>query len=198
MTSIQDSKFGQLIWFYILDKLNSHLFQSGSFTIDKVVFHHPLYEWLTKDRIVVLDPICCLHKVNFFPSRFGSNAINHAIGEADMFLNPSTQVWVLQFGQTTNDVTSRVSIVRNVITTNDRKRSHTSLASLTKGLHNHTNNRLRIFRMGNVMLNVWMRRVERSRRGTQIVSTFGNTGTDYFDVRVLEFLLDGGELGIVG
>mmetsp|Transcript_11090 Transcript_11090/g.22663 ORF Transcript_11090/g.22663 Transcript_11090/m.22663 type:complete len:286 (+) Transcript_11090:156-1013(+) len=134
MSSVEDTDLHQLIGFHIGDELNANAFQ-GRPTGREVVLEYPLLVGFAEYGRSVLVSQFFFDELTFGIARHGRDSIDHAVGEADIRINPGGELLVPQLGKADHRTLGHVPIMRDVVAAHYCERPNAIIATPSEGLH---------------------------------------------------------------
>nr|GEX10615.1 hypothetical protein [Tanacetum cinerariifolium] len=98
----------------VVGKLHADLFP-GRAAVDEFVFQHPLHEGFADHRPGIVDAFLVMQLQAVGAAGHGRDAVNHGVGEADVFGDPVMQLRVTQLGESQQRLAGDGAVVRQVI-----------------------------------------------------------------------------------
>ena len=140
----------------------------------EVILNDPLNKWLTADGARVFYA----ERGADFSQRFiGSgrhDTVNHGAGKTDVFSNPLRQFGGALFRHAQNRIFHHVTVIRNIIAGEYRKRRQAAFAAARQGFNQYPRHRLRQRGMLQIVNNARLRQVQRAAGGIDAVAFLRN------------------------
>mmetsp|Transcript_28484 Transcript_28484/g.62645 ORF Transcript_28484/g.62645 Transcript_28484/m.62645 type:complete len:307 (-) Transcript_28484:34-954(-) len=171
MSSVEDTDLHQLIGFHIRNELNANALQSRP-TGREVVLEYPLLVGFAEYGRSVLVSQFFFDELTFGIARHGRDSIDHAVGEADIGINPGGELLVPQLGKADHRALGHVPIMGDVVAAQNGKWGHSRVATYLKSLHYKPKHRLGSIEVRQLLHYGGMRRIERACGIIQEISAF--------------------------
>jgi hypothetical protein len=99
----------------------------------EVILNHPLNKWLTADGARIFYAECGADFSQRLIGGGGHDTVNHGAGKTDVFSDPLRQFGGALFRHAQNRIFNHVTVIRNIIAGEYRKRRQASFAAAGQG-----------------------------------------------------------------
>ena len=114
MATVEDAQFHQLIRSHVGHESDADLFQRRP-TERELVLQHPLLEFFAEDRPGIVDAVGVAGNGDLALTGCRRDAVDHGIGEGDVFVDPLGEIGVGQPGQAGDGRLCHFAIAGNVV-----------------------------------------------------------------------------------
>lgn len=194
MTGIEHPDLHVLPVRHIVHQLHASLFQRRA-SVGEPVFQHPLVEILGHQWQVVIQSAGRVQLLRDFRRDSRGNAIDHAVREGRVFLDPLGQFRIAGLCIAEEGLAGDIAIMAQVIAGHDRKRLATGIPATAQGFHDITENGGRLFRILKIGLYCRILQIERTGRLVDVVAAFRDRHGNDADGRINEMLQHGFRIG---
>ncbi|CAM8566474.1 hypothetical protein ESCOCP322M1_23470 [Escherichia coli] len=173
MAAVEHPQFHHFKRHHVLHKLRAYAVPLRT-TINEIIFNDPLAERLTGDGARIVNPELAGDIVQGFRRRGRHDAVNHGAREGDVGFNPVRQRGIARFRQPQHGGTRHVAVFPHVIAGHHGKRLQPLFAAQAQRFHDIANGGFWLVRLGQVVLDQRIIKVEFATGGLGAVTFFGH------------------------
>ncbi|BBG29882.1 RNA binding protein, putative [Zymobacter palmae] len=188
--SVQHADFDLLVASHVVCHASANSGQIRA-TCAELVFQNPVNEGFGQQRQFVLQTTTCIQFFDRVSSNGRRDTVNHSVRERDVRFDPLSQFSISSTCETSKGFLSNRTVVTQVVAGQDGERTYACITTTTQRFDHQTEHGLRFLRVGQVVLDTSVFKIELACVLVDVVATFSDGHADDADSRISQQLDDG-------